>query len=66
MKITIQSKETSEGYSIDTIMKGEATTKELKAIIKSILKGIADSTDEEVVICALGEYAKERLGIKDE
>ena len=66
LEITMKSKETSDGFSIYSQMKGTATTKELKAVIKTMLKAVAESSDEEIVILALEEYAKERLGIKDE
>lgn len=65
LEITMKSKETSEGYTIFSHMKGEATTKELKVVIKTMLKAVAESSDEEIVICALEEYAKEKLGIKE-
>ena len=66
LEITIQSREISEGYIVSSRMKGDATSKELKAVIKTMLKAVAESSDEEIVICALEEYAKERQGIKDE
>lgn len=66
LELTMQSKEVSEGYSISSHMTGEATTKELKAVIKAMLYSFVESTSEEIVICALEEYAKERLGLKDE
>ena len=64
LEVKIQSEEGSDGYEISSCVKGNATTIEIKAVIKSMLKGLADSTDEEIVICALEEYVKERLGIK--
>lgn len=66
LEITIQSKEISEGYTISSHMNGKASGKEIKAIIKGMLMAFAESSDEGIVISALEEYAKERLGIKDE
>lgn len=66
LEITIKSKETSEGYTISSLMNGEASGKEIKAIIKGMLMNFTESADEGIVISALEEYAKERQGIKDE
>ena len=64
--ITIQSKEVCEGFEISSHMKGNASAKELRSIITLTLKAFAESADETIVICAMEDFVKERLGIKDE
>ena len=61
LNIIIQSKEVGEGYELTTSIKGNANVKEIKAAIISILKGFADSTDEDIVISALEKYCEERM-----
>lgn len=66
LEVTIQSKEVDEGFEISSHMKGNASAKELRLIITSTLKAFAESTDETIVICAMEDFVKERLGIKNE